>query len=134
MIGGTIDDAAGEAFDKVASLLGLGYPGGPSIEKAAAGGDPKAFAFPRAFLKEDRLDFSFSGLEDRGAVRAVWTERGEDGCTAVAEDGGGRGGEFSGGGGGGAGREVSAGVSEVWHEQIVRRRRRGGQRIVAAKS
>jgi N6-L-threonylcarbamoyladenine synthase len=63
MIGGTIDDAAGEAFDKVASLLGLGYPGGPSIEKAAAGGDPKAFAFPRAFLKEDRLDFSFSGLK-----------------------------------------------------------------------
>jgi N6-L-threonylcarbamoyladenine synthase len=63
MIGGTIDDAAGEAFDKVASLLGLGYPGGPSIEKAAANGDPKRSKFPRAFLKEDRLDFSFSGLK-----------------------------------------------------------------------
>jgi N6-L-threonylcarbamoyladenine synthase len=63
MIGATIDDAAGEAFDKVASLLGLGYPGGPAIEKAAANGDPKAFAFPRAFLKEERLDFSFSGLK-----------------------------------------------------------------------
>lgn len=62
-IGGTIDDAAGEAFDKVASLLGLGYPGGPSIEKAAVDGNQKAFAFPRAFLKEDRLDFSFSGLK-----------------------------------------------------------------------
>jgi N6-L-threonylcarbamoyladenine synthase len=63
MIGGTIDDAAGEAFDKVASMLGLGYPGGPSIEKAAANGDPNRYAFPRAFLKEDRLDFSFSGLK-----------------------------------------------------------------------
>ena len=63
MVGGTIDDAAGEAFDKVASLLGLGYPGGPSIEKAAANGDPQRFSFPRAFLKEDRLDFSFSGLK-----------------------------------------------------------------------
>jgi N6-L-threonylcarbamoyladenine synthase len=63
MIGGTIDDAAGEAFDKVASLLGLAYPGGPSIEKAAIDGDAKAYAFPRAFLKDDRLDFSFSGLK-----------------------------------------------------------------------
>lgn len=63
MIGGTIDDAAGEAFDKVASMLGLGYPGGPSIEKAAASGNPKAFAFPRTFLKDERLDFSFSGLK-----------------------------------------------------------------------
>ncbi len=62
-LGGTIDDAAGEAFDKVASLLGLGYPGGPGIERAAQSGNPKAFAFPRAFLKEDRLDFSFSGLK-----------------------------------------------------------------------
>jgi N6-L-threonylcarbamoyladenine synthase len=63
LLGGTIDDAAGEAFDKVASLLGLGYPGGPEIERAASGGSPTAFRFPRAFLKEDRLDFSFSGLK-----------------------------------------------------------------------
>jgi N6-L-threonylcarbamoyladenine synthase len=63
LLGGTIDDAAGEAFDKVSSLLGLGYPGGPGIERAAQSGDPKAFAFPRAFLKEDRLAFSFSGLK-----------------------------------------------------------------------
>jgi N6-L-threonylcarbamoyladenine synthase len=62
-LGGTIDDAAGEAFDKVASLLGLGYPGGPEIEKAAHGGDATAYRFPRAFLHDDRLDFSFSGLK-----------------------------------------------------------------------
>ena len=63
LLGGTIDDAAGEAFDKVSSLLGLGYPGGPGIERAARSGNPSAFAFPRAFLKEDRLAFSFSGLK-----------------------------------------------------------------------
>jgi N6-L-threonylcarbamoyladenine synthase len=62
-LGGTTDDAAGEAFDKVASLLGLGYPGGPAIERAAAGGDPAAFAFPRSFLHDDRLIWSFSGLK-----------------------------------------------------------------------
>jgi N6-L-threonylcarbamoyladenine synthase len=63
-LGGTIDDAAGEAFDKVSAMLGLGYPGGPAIAKAAEGGDPKAFAFPRSFLHErDRLAFSFSGLK-----------------------------------------------------------------------
>ncbi|MGQ9574387.1 MAG: tRNA (adenosine(37)-N6)-threonylcarbamoyltransferase complex transferase subunit TsaD [Thermoguttaceae bacterium] len=63
-LGGTIDDAAGEAFDKVASMLGLGYPGGPSIQKAAEAGNPRAFAFPRPMLADpDRLDFSFSGLK-----------------------------------------------------------------------
>ncbi len=62
-LGGTLDDAVGEAFDKVASLLGLGYPGGPAIEKAAAAGDPKAFAFPRPFAQESRLVFSYSGLK-----------------------------------------------------------------------
>ncbi|WP_337174930.1 tRNA (adenosine(37)-N6)-threonylcarbamoyltransferase complex transferase subunit TsaD [Paludisphaera sp.] len=80
-LGGTIDDAAGEAFDKVASLLNLGYPGGPEIEKAARAGNPKAYAFPRTFLRDPRLAFSFSGLktavlyalrgpnEERGAVQ-----------------------------------------------------------------
>jgi N6-L-threonylcarbamoyladenine synthase len=64
LLGGTIDDAAGEAFDKVASLLGLPYPGGPAIEQAAKGGNAKAFRFPRAFLQErERLAFSFSGLK-----------------------------------------------------------------------
>jgi N6-L-threonylcarbamoyladenine synthase len=63
-LGGTVDDAAGEAFDKVASMLGLPYPGGPAIEAAARGGNPRAYAFPRAFIRDDdRLDFSFSGLK-----------------------------------------------------------------------
>jgi len=61
-LGGTLDDAAGEAFDKVARLLGLGYPGGPAIQAAAETGDPQAFKFPRAWL-EDSWDFSFSGLK-----------------------------------------------------------------------
>jgi N6-L-threonylcarbamoyladenine synthase len=63
LLGSTTDDAAGEAFDKVASLLGLPYPGGPSIEKLAAQGNPKAHAFPRSFWHEARLEFSFSGLK-----------------------------------------------------------------------
>jgi N6-L-threonylcarbamoyladenine synthase len=64
LLGGTIDDAAGEAFDKVASMLRLPYPGGPSIQKAAERGNPAAYHFPRTFLNEpDRLDFSFSGLK-----------------------------------------------------------------------
>ncbi len=61
-LGGTLDDAAGEAFDKVARLLGLPYPGGPAIQKASAGGNPHAFAFPRARL-EGTWNFSFSGLK-----------------------------------------------------------------------
>jgi N6-L-threonylcarbamoyladenine synthase len=61
--GTTIDDALGEAFDKVAKLLGLGVPGGPLVEKLAARGNPRRFAFPRPLLKEARLDFSFSGLK-----------------------------------------------------------------------
>jgi N6-L-threonylcarbamoyladenine synthase len=62
-IGRTRDDAAGEAFDKVAKLLGLGYPGGPVISQLAADGDPAAITFPRAWLSEESLDFSFSGLK-----------------------------------------------------------------------
>ncbi|MEW1977885.1 tRNA (adenosine(37)-N6)-threonylcarbamoyltransferase complex transferase subunit TsaD [Kocuria palustris] len=74
MVGSTIDDAAGEAYDKVARLLGLGYPGGPVIDRAAADGDPKAFRFPRGLAAgkymgsaeapgPHRYDFSFSGLK-----------------------------------------------------------------------
>jgi len=63
LLGSTIDDAAGEAFDKVASILRLPYPGGPSIEKAAAGGDPKSIKFPRTMLEPGSLDFSFSGIK-----------------------------------------------------------------------
>ncbi len=62
-LGGTTDDAAGEAFDKVASLLGLTYPGGPEIERLARRGNPSSFAFPRAFLHDERLLLSFSGLK-----------------------------------------------------------------------
>lgn len=62
-LGATIDDAAGEAFDKVARILGLPYPGGPAIDRVARQGDPRAFGFPRSFLTEQRLDFSFSGLK-----------------------------------------------------------------------
>ena len=62
-LGATTDDAAGEAFDKVATVLGLPYPGGPSIEVCARNGDPDAIAFPRTMLGPDSLDFSFSGIK-----------------------------------------------------------------------
>ncbi len=73
-LGGTIDDAAGEAFDKAAALLGLGYPGGPEIERAAIGGNPRAHKLPRPLRSDhDRLDMSFSGLKTalRYLVRPV---------------------------------------------------------------
>lgn len=63
LMGRTLDDAAGEAFDKVAKLLGLGYPGGRIIEEMARAGDPKAIDFPRTYLDRNRFDFSFSGLK-----------------------------------------------------------------------
>jgi len=62
-LGGTIDDAVGEAYDKVAAILGLGYPGGPVIDKLAQQGDPTTIRFPRTLLGRDSLDFSFSGLK-----------------------------------------------------------------------
>ena len=63
-LGGTIDDAAGEAFDKVAAMLGLPYPGGPAISQSALSGNPRAYAFPRGLAgQRQRLDFSFSGLK-----------------------------------------------------------------------
>lgn len=63
VLGGTIDDAAGEALDKGAKLMGLGYPGGPKLEKVALDGDPKAYDFPRALMRKANFDFSFSGLK-----------------------------------------------------------------------
>ena len=84
LLGETIDDAAGEAFDKVARLLGLGYPGGPVIDQAAASGNPKAIRFPRGLtlpkdMEKHRYDFSFSGLK---TAVARWVEvaeaKGED--------------------------------------------------------
>lgn len=80
-LGGTIDDAAGEAFDKVASMLGLPYPGGPHVSKVALEGDPKAHKFPRSFIHKERLDFSFSGLKT--AVRYAITGPGNADVHAV---------------------------------------------------
>lgn len=78
-LGTTIDDAAGEAFDKVAAMLGLPYPGGPSIQKSAEKGNPKAYPFPRPLLNEpDRLEFSFSGLKT--AVRYKIAGAGKTDC------------------------------------------------------
>jgi N6-L-threonylcarbamoyladenine synthase len=76
LLGETIDDAAGEAFDKVARVLGLKYPGGPEIDRAAAGGDPKAVRFPRGLslpkdMEKNRYNFSFSGLK---TAVARWVE------------------------------------------------------------
>lgn len=62
-LGGTRDDAAGEAFDKVAKLLNLGYPGGPVIDEVSRGGNPEAIPFPRAFISRNSFDFSFSGIK-----------------------------------------------------------------------
>jgi N6-L-threonylcarbamoyladenine synthase len=80
LLGETIDDAAGEAFDKVARLLGLPYPGGPEIDRAAVGGDPAAIRFPRGLslpkdLEKHRYDFSFSGLK---TAVARWVEQKRD--------------------------------------------------------
>ena len=63
ILGRTRDDAAGEAYDKVARAIGMGYPGGPKIDAAAKQGDPNAVRFPRVFLEEESYDFSFSGLK-----------------------------------------------------------------------
>ncbi|MDH6179951.1 N6-L-threonylcarbamoyladenine synthase [Microbacteriaceae bacterium SG_E_30_P1] len=80
LLGETIDDAAGEAFDKVARLLSLPYPGGPEIDRAAVGGDPTAIRFPRGLslpkdMAQHRYDFSFSGLK---TAVARWVEREQD--------------------------------------------------------
>ncbi|MEW6509419.1 MAG: tRNA (adenosine(37)-N6)-threonylcarbamoyltransferase complex transferase subunit TsaD [Bacteroidota bacterium] len=88
LLGQTRDDAAGEAFDKVAKMLGLGYPGGPSIERLAEQGDPEAIRFPRSYLEDGSLDFSFSGIKtavlyylrkegvgELGAAHTAWSER-----------------------------------------------------------
>jgi len=63
LLGSTLDDAAGEAFDKIAKFLGLGFPGGPAIDKLSTQGNKKAFSFPRPLLRANTLDFSFSGLK-----------------------------------------------------------------------
>ena len=82
-LGSTIDDAAGEAFDKIAKSLGLPYPGGPALERLAAEGDPTKFALPRALLGRDGCDFSFSGLKT-AAARAAETLTDEAGRRDLA--------------------------------------------------
>lgn len=96
-LGSTLDDAAGEAYDKVARLLGLGYPGGPVVDRLAAAGDPAAVAFPRALTRaedlrgEHRYDFSFSGLKTAVARHVEAAERAgrhisvEDTCASFQE-------------------------------------------------
>lgn len=74
VIGATRDDAAGEAFDKVARVVGLGYPGGPKVDKAARGGDPDAIQFKRVWLEKGSYDFSFSGLKTQ-ALNYINQER-----------------------------------------------------------
>ncbi len=82
-LGGTIDDAAGEAFDKTAKLLGLGFPGGPAVERAAMNGDPKRFAFPRPLLDRPGFDLSFAGLKT--AVRYAVQREGQFGTQFAAD-------------------------------------------------
>jgi N6-L-threonylcarbamoyladenine synthase len=74
-LGETIDDAAGEAFDKVSAILGLGYPGGPIVDRLAREGDKKKFRFPRTLLAKESLDFSFSGIK----TAVLYHCRGQDG-------------------------------------------------------
>jgi N6-L-threonylcarbamoyladenine synthase len=82
-LGRTRDDAAGEAFDKVAKLLGLGYPGGPEVSRVAMEGDPGSIDFPRAWLGRDSLDFSFSGLKT--AVVNFTASRGQEDDFSIAD-------------------------------------------------
>ncbi len=84
ILGQTLDDAAGEAFDKVARLLGLGYPGGPAVQKEAESGDPEAFEMPVAMSRDPGLDFSFSGLKTSVLYRC--RELGDDGVAERRAD------------------------------------------------
>lgn len=77
LLGHTLDDAAGEAFDKFGKMMGLGFPGGVAVDKLSVGGDSKAFAFPRGLLHEDNLNFSFSGLKS-SAQRQLESMSAED--------------------------------------------------------
>ena len=81
LIAGTTDDAAGEAFDKVARILDLPYPGGPSIQKAAEQGDPKAYDLPRPMMRSDKMNFSFSGLK----TAVLYAARGVPGPDQLTE-------------------------------------------------
>lgn len=83
-LGGTKDDAAGEAYDKVARMVGLAYPGGPKVDEMATRGNPDAFTFPRSMMDEDNYDFSFSGLKT--AVLNEINQRRQKGLEVPVED------------------------------------------------
>jgi len=85
LLGETLDDAAGEAFDKTAQLLGLGYPGGPAVSRAADFGTPDAIRLPRPMLRSNDLDFSFSGLKT-AVLTAVKREGGSNVCEQARAD------------------------------------------------
>ena len=85
-IGATADDAAGEAFDKVAAILKLGYPGGPAIERAAEGGDPTRFRFKPPLLSRDGIDFSFSGIKTAVLYRVTGRNSRHDPLPLTAEN------------------------------------------------
>ena len=121
-LGATIDDAAGEAYDKVARVLGLPFPGGPPIDREARAGDPAAIAFPRAKYRDQTLDFSFSGPEDRGGPLGGRAARGR-GQRAR----GGRRGVLPGGGGRRADPQGGAGLPGPRRGPPGHRRRGGGQ-------
>jgi N6-L-threonylcarbamoyladenine synthase len=87
VLGQTRDDAAGEAFDKVAKMLGLGYPGGPAIDRLGREGDPGAIRFPRSFLEEGTLDFSFSGIKTSVLYYLRREGLGESGAARTLLDG-----------------------------------------------
>lgn len=84
LLGGTRDDAAGEAFDKVANILQLGYPGGPAIERAAGGGNPGAVDFPRSWLGKASSDFSFSGLKTAVLYHCLGPNAGKEGISSAS--------------------------------------------------
>lgn len=84
LLGKTLDDAAGEAFDKAAKILGLGFPGGPAIDRLARTGSAAAIAFPRPYLKPGSLDFSFSGLKT--ALLYDWRDRGQSTQQGIIAD------------------------------------------------
>ena len=132
LLGATLDDAAGEAFDKVARLLGLSYPGGPAVQKAAEDGNPAAFDFPRALTNyaiqaEHRFNFSFSGLKT--AVLRQVRELGTDPTDSPHRR---PGGQLPGRGGGCAGDEDRRCRADPRRGAHLRLRRGGGQQGAAA--
>ena len=135
-LGGTIDDAAGEAFDKVASMLGLPYPGGPAVSRAAESGPPTAYRFPRSFLGDDsRLDFSFSGLKT--AVRYTIAGPGKPATSRpdlAAPTSRRYRGQFSRGRGRLPGREIAPGAPADRYAATLRRRWSGRQSTLSSEA